>query len=703
MTSANMNKGRYHLPSTPYFEGLRRGMPLKEVSGYARAERRGADLGHILERRLVVPLRGAEDYSPYGAATVERARMLMNTDNATGRWHRAVVASPGTAILGLGEAPRRDDLILAGAGGPIMIGKSAYFGWTAGVNAEPLTIETRFRPDQKRHVDSLTGRAREEQMRIYRAENFADIVLSVANNYGFINVEDAQGKDLPLIFGRLEEEGVGSSIWSDDRQGTGVITAAGMLSWADQTGRWKSDEKPLEGIRVVLFGAGAGARGVYDELVNNGVRHEDVLVVDSKGVLDESREDVQNDPFKGAMVQGIKAGIKIEDFAKGADAIINLGVKESLTADLNFTERLVRGLAKNAIFLPMTNPDPGITPAQLYAVRPDVYYGSGNQVFENPFNNFTAFGYIGLAALLARTSHINGPMTVAAARGIHAVAKMGPATSDKSNHSYGKFWLVPRPDDTRLIAHEAGAAARAALYSGISGLLSTEADEQIKAVIEQMIADAVTSRQQQVEAMRREVVENGPHFWMAKHPDRYAPFSINDREGYDVAPQIDFAEFADLAKRFGLRDDVWQRLVVADPKATDGHRLDEKALTVVLKELQEIIVGNKVAAKFNNAIDNRLLTGREDFNETVMNLRLTHTEIAERELAVIFHIAMIYPELGLVLALRRGRARPENWGGKPTLFHREAIKQGVINRVPEAQGAIDDLLRFADVELAKLS
>lgn len=681
MTSVNRQSGRYHLPATPYFDGLGGGMPLKEVSGYARAERRGAAIGHILERRLVLPLRGAEDYSPYGAATVERARMLMNTDNATGRWNRAVVASPGTAILGLGEAPRQDDLILAGAGGPIMIGKSAYFGWTAGVNAEPLTIETRFRPEQRIHVDALSGRAREEQMRIYRAENFADIVLAIANNYGFINVEDAQGKDLPLIFGRLEAEGVGSSIWSDDRQGTGVITAAGMLSWADQTGRWKSDEKPLEGIRVVLFGAGAGARGVYDELVNNGVRHEDILVVDSRGVLDESREDVRNDPFKGAMVQGISAGTKVEDFARGADAIINLGVKESLTGDLNFTERLVRGLAKDAIFLPMTNPDPGITPKMLYDVRSDVFYGSGNQVYENTFNNFTAFGYIGLAALLARTSHVNGSMTVAAARGIHKVAKMGPGPDDSSKLGYGKFWLVPRNDDTRLIEHEAGAAARAALYSGISGLLTSEADPELKAVIEQMIADAVTSRQQQVETMRAEVVENGPRFWMAKSPDSYAPFAINDREGYDVAPQINFAEFADLARRFGLRDDVWQHLVVADPKVVGEQKLDAKALTIVLKSLQASV-----------DTSGRDLSVRER----------THVEIAGKELDVIFHIAMVYPELGMVLALRRTRARSENWQEKPTLFHREAIKQGVINRVPEAQGAIADLLRFADVSLARL-
>src|SRR5262249_15026913 len=151
------------------------------------------------------------------------------------------------------------------------------------------------------------------------AQKFAETVRSLAGNFGFINIEDAQGKDLPIIFGVLESLRGKTTIWSDDKQGTGVIGAAAMLSWAELTGR------RMEDVRGVIFGAGAGAAGVYDELINNGMRPENILATDSKGALHQGRTDIAGDPFKVRMAEGIPDGTRREDYLEGADFVINLG------------------------------------------------------------------------------------------------------------------------------------------------------------------------------------------------------------------------------------------------------------------------------------------------------------------------------------------------------------------------------------------
>lgn len=693
---------RYALPDIPYFAEERSQTSLNALATYARSEDRGAQIGHLLERRLAVPLNGPVDYSPGGAAIVGRAAETLNSDAATSRWNRAVVFSPSTAILGMGQMPEdvRRNVILAGAGGPIMIGKAAYFLWSAGVNTEPRTVTTRLRPDQVHELNKISNdRDREKKKAYFRALNFAYHVAEASQDYGFINIEDSRGADLPLIFKTLKELGVDSAVWSDDEKGTAVITAAAMLSWAELTGRLKSGDKPLSGVKGVIFGSGAGAYGVYKLLNSFGIEHENMVATDSgpnrdyeSGIahaLDETRDDVSEDSSKVFMRQGKKDKVDIEEFLKGADFVINLGDKRTLTKHLNFTERITRGLAPHPFFAPMTNPDPGVTPEMLYNVRADAIYASGNQLYENTVNNFTAFSYIGLGALWPHASEVNLLMQMGAALGIKAVAQLPVEEwlrrqTPSNRHEFGRYYLVPSPLDTRLIEHESVRVAVAAMESGVSQLVDGGLFSQSqKTAFIRQIHDKARVRADEVRSMREEVTRNSNQFFMSRYPDNYSPFYLKDSDTHPlwhVPPTPIFKDFEAFAGTIGLKHVTWQQALLADgqPNPTyvlnaDGKEIDPKAITRVLELLKPNTVGDKAINR-----------------------------VALKELKAIADIFSVCPALGLALAIRRTRlVRAENIQARPTLFHRDVILDAVVNVLPEVGKDLTSLVRWADKELSQ--
>lgn len=769
-------------------------VPLKSLGVYAESERRNRDMPPILGRTLNAPLHGSIFYSPGGAAVVERARQRKETDFATAKWHRAAVFSPATAILGLGVADEKDGVIMAGAAGPIMLGKSAYFLWTAGVNAEPITVETPLTKShlrtllhevigafvqkfndfktteldlepkqlaklkkmldqaaekqflaassdelywqaehrtvtwneqkQKDFINTLLGEAlkfvkratsnqhmafsddtvktatkflenTESDMRSkLRAMIFANSIITEANNYGFINVEDARGADLSLILGMLKEANLGSAIWSDDMQGTGVITAAGILSWAHQTGRLKvadaDNVKPeeratsLTGLRFIIFGAGAGAMGVYNELINNGVREEDILVTDTGPnkdysgvpyVLHESRTDIAGDYFKTRMARGIREGTTVEEFAKGADGIINLGDEKTVTGRPLWTDDLTRKLAPKPFFGVMTNPEPGIDPATLHTVNPEAYYASGNQMYENTVNNFTAFGYIGAGALLAGAIAVTNEMTIAAAWAIHRVAKMGPTEEQKRNlpenqHQYGQHRIVPDPTDIRLINEQIVEVAVAAVLSGVSLFFDKEDYQtpEAKARLYAFFRHEAELRTAEVERLRQESVKNAHLHYKEKYPERYEPFYHKDTMHpiFYINPVIAKGDFLTMAEQLGVRETRWKESAF---KEGNGD-MNPKALSQALTELKQRADGDSVLHK-----------------------------IAEKELDLIISIARVSPALGLALAIRRLQSweRPDNLAldKKPSVFHKYRVMDTVDN-VIRYQRAMRDIHDFKE-------
>lgn len=661
---ASVEVGRYHLPETPYFESLRRGMPLHTLAGYAHAERLAALVGTNLGTTFHVPMSGPHEYSPYGAGLVERIREdPQAVHTLTGKWERALVASPGTAVLGLGEVARMPDgTPHAEAADAIMQGKAKWFLATAGVRTDPICVRTQLRPEHVRELSTLEGRTRGERERIIRATLFAETVLAIARNYGFINIEDAQGKDLPIILGILEALKGECGVWSDDKMGTGIIAAAMMLAWTEQTGR-RPDE-----LRGVIMGAGAGAMGVYDEFLNHGVPEANIVTTDSQGVIHEGREDVFGDAYKRKMARGVRAGMTLEEALEGADFWANLGVKESLTRDRAWTERMTRRLAQNPLFAPMTNPDPGITPEELAAVRRDAFYASGNQTFPNTANNFTAFGQVGAGVLMAKAGGIGPGMTVAAARGILAVAKMGPPAAlrdalPREQREFGRFWLVPRPDDIRLIELEAGAVAKAAAREGLAIMVGRDPSPLALRSFDAGIDEQVRARVALVKDLHRQAEKRGRVYLKRRHPKGFAPFSVVEghKPAYYVPPQVDRTEFEGLAREMGVSETRWQDLIEAD------GTLSPKSLTIVLERLKPAT---------EETVSSR---GKELTPEA---------KIALQELELIVQIATIAPALGLAVALRRTRVRPENLTERPTVFHRRPVLEQVVRTIPNARKAI---------------
>ncbi|MBI2340630.1 MAG: hypothetical protein HYU99_09755 [Deltaproteobacteria bacterium] len=370
------------------------------------------------------------------------------------------------------------------------------------------------------------------------------------------------------------------------------------------------------------------------------------------------------------MAQGIRPGVSVEEFAKGADVVLNLGDEKTLTRDLAWTRHLVERLAKNAFFGPMTNPDPGITPELLGRWREDVYYGSGNQLFENPVNNFVVFTQMALGCLLAYAKTVSPEMTVAAAWAIHRVAKMGPpahllSSLPPEQRKYGKHWLVPRPDDERLIMEEAAAIAVAAAEAGVSQLFDKKLAGEELEQFRRIVMEELIIRTNLVKRMREKTREEAKYYLKTRYPRQYAPFYL--RKGdldpvYYVAPQVKRRPFEDFAGRVGISNNRWKDLL------TSEGEIKPTALTLVLQRLLHDVRGETLAS-----------------------------EIARRELKLIVDLAMISPSLGLALALRRTRVQRKHLAERPTLFHREEIFRVVIEVVPEARADIDALIRWVDV------
>ncbi|MBL7685475.1 MAG: NADP-dependent malic enzyme, partial [Deltaproteobacteria bacterium] len=647
---------RYHLPDTDYFRPMRQGMSLAQLSGYAAAERRAQEIGTNLQYTLSAPMNGPQEYSPYGSGLVERIREnVRRANDFTGKWERALVASPGTAILGLGAAAIDSNFHLyARAADAIMEGKSKFFLTTAGVRTDPICIETHFSPRELTELRSMEARKAAEHARVLRAEKFGQTVLNLANNYGFINIEDAAGRDLPIIFGMLESLRGQTAIWSDDMQGTGVITAAGMLNWAEITGRRMSD------IRGVIFGAGAGSMGVYRELINHGMRPENILTTDSRGAVHEGREDIASDPYKMEMRQGIPANTNVENFAGGADFIINLGVTETFAGNLEWTRRLVMSLAQDPLVGPMTNPEPGITPQMLRSWRSDGIFASGNQEFENVFNNFTAFGYIGAGALMARAGEVNAPMTVAAARGIAAVAKLGPPAEmitqlPPERRQFGRHWLVPRSSDLRLIDAEAGAVAWAAAESGVSTLLGASPSSDQLSDFRRHLNNQLRVRREFVAELRSRIEDQGKRHYFRAATDRYHPFTLNGTQHpvYNLVPEINLNTLESLNRAFGTNSST-----LNDARTSSGE--------IIHFQWTHLLTNLQTSAEQHPAL--------------------------REELRIITLIIPICPELGFALALRAHEAKlgPK---GRQSIFHEERVRNMVLEMIPEAREEIETLIK----------
>jgi malate dehydrogenase (oxaloacetate-decarboxylating)(NADP+) len=347
----------------------------------------------------------------------------------TGRGNLVAVISNGTAVLGLGN-------IGALAGKPVMEGKGVLFKRFADVNVFDIEVATE------------------------DADELIRCVKLLEPTFGGINLEDIKAPECFHIEETLQRE-MDIPIFHDDQHGTAIISSAALLNALELTG------KDISKIRVVFAGAGAAGIACANMYIALGVDPANVLMVDSKGVLYEGRDDAMN-KYKQAYVRQTECRT-IADALDGADVFVGVSSKDLVSQDM------VRSMADNPIVFAMANPDPEITYPDAKAARPDVIMATGRSDYPNQVNNVLGFPFIFRGALDVRARAINMEMKLAAAHALAALAKEEVPDAvinayGGERFSFGPDYIIPKPFDSRVLTWEAVAVAKAAVETGVARL-----------------------------------------------------------------------------------------------------------------------------------------------------------------------------------------------------------------------------------------
>ena len=345
----------------------------------------------------------------------------------TAKGNMVAVISNGTAILGLGDLGPL-------ASKPVMEGKAVLFKRFADVNSIDLCVDT---------TD---------------VDQFINAVRYLSPSFGGINLEDIKAPDCFIIEQRLREL-MNIPVFHDDQHGTAIISAAGVINAAHLTGR------KLEDLTVVCNGAGAAGIACIELLKSMGVKHQNVILCDTKGVVYRGRTEGMNQ-WKSTHAVETKAR-SLADAIKGCDVFLGLSAKGALTPDM------LRAMAAKPIVFAMANPDPEITPEEAQSVRDDVIIATGRSDYPNQVNNVLGFPYIFRGALDVRATTINEAMKIAAAQAIAALAREDvpdevAAAYRGARPIYGPDYIIPSPFDPRLISKVSAAVAKAAMDSGVA-------------------------------------------------------------------------------------------------------------------------------------------------------------------------------------------------------------------------------------------
>ncbi|HZP20829.1 MAG TPA: NADP-dependent malic enzyme [Bauldia sp.] len=345
----------------------------------------------------------------------------------TTRGNLVAVISNGTAILGLGN-------LGALASKPVMEGKAVLFKRFADVDSIDLEIDTE------------------------DPEEFIDSVRFLGPSFGGINLEDIKAPDCFIIESRLREL-MDIPVFHDDQHGTAIISTAGMINAIHLTGR------DIATTRLVCNGAGAAGIACIELVKRLGIRNENVILCDTKGVVYKGRTEGMNQ-WKSAHAVDTDART-LADAMKGADIVFGLSAKGAFTAEM------IRSMAKNPIIFAMANPDPEITPEEVAQIRDDAIVATGRSDYPNQVNNVLGFPYIFRGALDVRAITINDEMKLAAAHALAALAREDvpdevAAAYQGFRPKFGPTYIIPVPFDPRLISEIPAAVAKAAMDTGVA-------------------------------------------------------------------------------------------------------------------------------------------------------------------------------------------------------------------------------------------
>jgi malate dehydrogenase (oxaloacetate-decarboxylating)(NADP+) len=385
-----------------------------------------------LEIRLTKPLITARDLSLAYSPGVAEPCLHIHRDPSlaydyTAKGNFVAVISNGTAVLGLGN-------LGALASKPVMEGKAALFKRFADVDSIDLCVDTED-PDA-----------------------FINAVRYLGPTFGGINLEDIRAPECFVIEQRLREL-MDIPVFHDDQHGTAIVAVAGLINACHLTGR------DLKTTKLVINGAGAASIACAELVKAMGMRPENVILCDTKGVIWRGRQEGMNQ-WKSAHAVTTSART-LTQALDGADVFFGLSVKGALTPEM------IRAMAPKPIIFAMANPDPEITPDEARDARPDCIIATGRSDYPNQVNNVLGFPFIFRGALDVRASTINDAMKIAAAEALAMLARedvpeeVSGAGAGKALR-FGPEYIIPNAFDPRLISRVSPAVAKAAMDSGVA-------------------------------------------------------------------------------------------------------------------------------------------------------------------------------------------------------------------------------------------
>jgi malate dehydrogenase (oxaloacetate-decarboxylating)(NADP+) len=345
----------------------------------------------------------------------------------TARGNLVAVVSNGTAVLGLGD-------IGPYAGKPVMEGKGVLFKKFADIDCYDINVDAK------------------------EIDHFCTVVKALEPTFGGVNLEDIKSPECFVIEERLKRE-MQIPVFHDDQHGTAIISGAALLNGLEIAG------KKIQDVRVVVSGAGASAIACTKFYLSLGVKRENVILVDTKGVVYKGRKEGMN-PYKQEFAADTRSRT-LADAMQGADVFLGLSGKGLVT------QEMVQSMAKDPLVFALANPDPEITYPEAKAARKDVIMATGRSDYPNQVNNVLGFPFLFRGALDVRAKAINEEMKMAAAKALAALAKEDVPESvsraySGERFSFGRDYIIPKPLDPRVLLWVSPAVAEAAMKSGVA-------------------------------------------------------------------------------------------------------------------------------------------------------------------------------------------------------------------------------------------
>ncbi len=375
-----------------------------------------------------------------------------NAYKYTTKGNLVAVISNGTAVLGLGD-------IGPEASKPVMEGKGLLFKIFADIDVFDIEVDTK-------DIDA-----------------FIETVKNIAPTFGGINLEDIKAPEAFEIEKRLKEE-LDIPVMHDDQHGTAIISAAALLNALELT------KKKIEKVKIVVSGAGAAAVSCTKLYKAFGAKAENIVMLDSKGVIRKDRPNLSEEKQEFATSRKIDS---LEEAMKNADVFVGLSIADIVSEDM------LKGMAKKPIVFAMANPNPEIDYNLAMGTRKDIIMATGRSDHPNQVNNVLGFPFIFRGALDVRSTKINEEMKMAAVKALAELAK--ESVPEQVNIAYGETrlnfgpeYIIPKPFDPRLIAKVPPAVAKAAMESGVARLPILDWEKYEEELLERMGNDNKITR-----------------------------------------------------------------------------------------------------------------------------------------------------------------------------------------------------------------